>query len=116
MLMDRTFVHTKKFDSQWGAIGCSDDDLSELQKAISENPRKYPVIPNTGGVRKIRAPLEGRGKSAGARVLFVDFPGRNTTGLLYAYPKGEKEDIDDDEKKILKMMVSQIKSNWENQK
>jgi hypothetical protein len=109
--MDRTFIHTKKFDNQWEALGCNDDDLIELQKAICENPQKPPVIAGTGGVRKIRVPLEGRGKSGGARVLYVDFVVREMVGLLYVYAKGEKESISEDERKILKTMVERINEN-----
>jgi len=112
MLMDRTFLHTKTFDRQWDALGCDDDDLLELQKAICENPQKPPVIRGTGGVRKIRIALENRGKSGGARVLYVDFVVRGVVGLLYAYPKSEKDDIDEDERKILKTMVEKINENW----
>jgi hypothetical protein len=37
---------------------------------------------------------------------------RNIVGLLYAYPKSEKENIDENERKILKAMVGQINENW----
>jgi len=112
MLKDRMFVHTRIFDKLWDALGCDDDDLMELQKAISDNPQGFPVIRGTGGVRKMRISLEGRGKSGGARVLYVDFVVRGVIGLLYAYPKSEKDNIDDDERKILKAMVEQINENW----
>ena len=116
MLTDRMFVHTKVFDRQWAALGCDDDDLLELQKAICIDPQKPPVIKSTGGVRKIRIALDDRGKSGGARVLYVDFVVRGVIGLLYAYPKSEKENISDDERKTLKKMVEQIKENWRGKK
>ena len=106
------FVHTKVFDRQWAALGCDDDDLLELQKARRIDPQKPPVIKSTGGVRKIRIALDDRGKSGGARVLYVDFVVRGVIGLLYAYPKSEKENISDDERKTLKKMVEQINENW----
>jgi len=112
MLTDRLFIHTKVFDRQWESLGCDDDDLLELQKAICDNPQRYPVIRGTGGVRKIRIALEGRGKSGGARVLYVDFIIRGVVGLLYAFSKGEKDNINDDERRILKAMVEQINENW----
>ena len=112
MLTERMFIHTKVFDRQWESIGCNDDDLLELQKAICENPKGYPVIRGTDGVRKIRIALESRGKSGGARVLYVDFVMSGVVGLLYAYPKGVKENIDDSERKILKAMVGQINEKW----
>jgi hypothetical protein len=90
------FIHTRVFDRQWAEVGCDDDDLLELQKAICDNPQGAPVIPGTGGIRKIRITLEGRGKSGGARVLYVDFVIRGVVGLLYAYPKNKKENITDE--------------------
>ena len=108
----RTFIHTKVFDRNWESLGCDDSDLLELQKAIMENPQGCPVIQGTGGVRKIRIALDGRGKSSGARVLFVDFVVRETVGLLYAYPKSAKDNIDENDKKVLKAMIEQISENW----
>ncbi|MDR1322712.1 MAG: type II toxin-antitoxin system RelE/ParE family toxin [Gracilibacteraceae bacterium] len=112
MLTERMFVHTRVFDKKWADIGCCDDDLLELQKTICENPQLPPVISGTGGVRKIRIALEGHGKSGGARVLYVDFSVKGIVGLLYAYPKNEKESITAEEKKSLKAMVEQINENW----
>ena len=112
MLTDRMFIHTKVFDQKWTELGCDDKDLRELQRAICENPQKYPVIKGTGGVRKIRFALEGRGKSGGARVLYVDFAVHGVVGLLFVYPKNTKEDITEDERKILKSMVEKINDNW----
>jgi hypothetical protein len=116
MLIDRMFIHTKVFDRQWTALGCDDNDLLELQKAICANPQEPPVILGTGGVRKIRVALDGRGKSGGARVLYVDFIAQSIVGLLYAYSKGDKENINDEERKLLKLMVEQINKNWRNRK
>jgi len=116
MLTERMFIHTKVFDRLWESLGCDDDDLLELQKAICDNPQRYPVIRGTGGVRKIRIALEGRGKSGGARVLYVDFAIKGVVGLLYAYPKSEKENIDDGERRILKAMVEQINEKWSDNK
>jgi len=78
MLTDRMFVHTKVFDRMWDFLEGSDDDLSELQKAICEDPQKPPVIHGTGGVRKIRISFDKHGKRGGARVLYIDFPLRGT--------------------------------------
>jgi hypothetical protein len=106
------FVHTKVFDRQWIDVGCDDDNLLELQKAICEDPQKPPVIKKTGGVRKIRIAMEGRGKSGGARVIYGDFPEHGIVYLFAAYPKNEKEDITEEERQFLKESMSQINQNW----
>ena len=116
MLSERMFIHTKVFDKQWESLGCNDDDLSQLQKAISEKPQGHPVIRGTGGVRKIRVALEGRGKSNGVRVIYGDFPEHGIVYLFDAYPKSEKEDITEDERKLLKTIMGQINTNWRSRK
>ena len=115
MLMDRMFVHTKVFDRKWDELGCNDDDLAELQKIISENPQGHPVISGTGGIRKVRVALQGRGKSGGARVMYVDYVLHGTVGLLSVYPKSEKEIITEAEKKVLKSISEQISKNRRNE-
>ena len=86
------------------------------KKSICEDPQKPPVIRGTGGVRKIRVGFKSQGKSGGARVLYVDFAARGIVGLLYVYPKSEKEDIDENERRILKLMVNKVNENWRNSK
>ena len=114
--MNRMFVHTKSFDKQWASLGCNDDDLAEMQKAINNNPQSSPVIRGTGGVRKTRYALEGRGKSGGVRIIYGDFPEPGVVYLLDAYPKSEKEDITADERKFLKMFMAKTAENWRNRK
>jgi len=113
MLLDRMFIHTKVFDRKWNDLGCNDDDLIELQKAICKDPKKPPIIQGTGGIRKIRITLPGRGKSSGARVLYIDYISIGVIGLLSAYPKNKKIDITDKEKKILKSITKQIADSLE---
>ena len=112
MLTDRMFVHTKVFDKLWVSLGCTDWDLSALQKAICDAPQSPPVIRGTGGVRKIRFALEGKGKSGGARVLYGDFPEHGIVYLFAVYPKSQKEDITAEEKRLLKLSMAQINDNW----
>jgi hypothetical protein len=116
MAADRTFIHTNVFDRQWEALGCDDDDLARLQRAICDDPQGAPVIRGTGGVRKIRVVLDGRGKSGGARVLYADLPGYGVAYLLSVYAKNEKEDITDAERQSLKTLMTQIALAWRKRK
>ena len=45
-------------------------DLLELEIALLLNPEAGAVIPGARGLRKLRRPLAGRGKSGGARVIY----------------------------------------------
>ena len=112
MLTDRMFIHTKSFDKQWKDLGCNDDDLSELQKSICDSSQKNPVMRGTGGVRKTRHSFGNRGKSGGVRVIYCDFPEHGVVYLLDVYPKSEKDDITEDERKLLKQLMNMININW----
>ena len=116
MLTDRMFIHTKSFDKQWASLCCTDDDLSKLQKAINDNPQAHPVIRGTGGVRKTRFAIGARGKSGGVRIIYGDFPEYGIVYLLDAYPKSDKENITEDERKLLKSIMNTINTNWRDRK
>lgn len=91
--MTRKFVMLPEFDKRWSDMGLNDDDLRSLQEELTLNPRKGDVIPGTGGLRKIRISFEGKGKSGGGRVCYVDFAVYESIYLITAYPKNEKDNL-----------------------
>ena len=70
--MTREFIITREFDSVWKSLGLNDDDLNELEIFLCKNPDAGDTMKGTGGVRKLRWALDGRGKSGGARVIYLD--------------------------------------------
>ena len=48
----------------------TEDERTALIVHLSENPLAGDLIPGTGGVRKLRWALQGRGKRGGARVVY----------------------------------------------
>ena len=104
--MKREFIYFKAFDKSWSGMGLTDDDLDELEKIIMDNPDVGRMVEGTGGVRKMRFALpNNKGKSGGARVLYIDYVSYEKTAFLNAYAKGEKDTITDKEKKALKAAV-----------
>lgn len=67
--MTRTFIEVPLFSKRWLEIGLTDDDLLQLQIMLLKDPESGPVIEGTGGIRKVRFPLDNRGKSGSVRVL-----------------------------------------------
>lgn len=49
----------------------TDAEMKAVEDALLANPRGGVVIVNTGGVRKVRAAQEQRGKSGSARVVYL---------------------------------------------
>jgi len=64
----------------------SDADREELATFLAANPEAGRVMAETGGVRKVRRGLAGRGKRGGARVIYYYHSERLPLFLLSAYP------------------------------
>lgn len=107
--MRRAFVLTPGFEKSWVAMNLGDDELRELQNLLIKNPEAGDVIQGTGGARKVRVPLDGRGKSGGGRVIYVDVVVRERIYLLMAYPKNMQTDLSPDQKKMVRKVVETIK-------
>jgi len=85
----------------------SDEEYRLFQAALLERPDAGKVIPDGGGLRKVRWGLEGRGKSGGARVIYYWFIERGTILLLFMYPKNVQENLTQDQLKQLKKIVEE---------
>lgn len=107
--MKRLFVITPGFEKSWSGMGLGDDELRVLQSMLINDPEAGDVIQGTGGARKVRIPLEGRGKSGGGRVIYVDVVVRERIYLLMAYPKNKQTDLTPDQAKMMRKVVEQIK-------
>lgn len=87
-----TFVETKLF-SRLVQDYLTDDEYRELQKVLLERPEAGPVIPHSGGVRKLRWQASGRGKRGGYRVIYLPRPGESKIWMLTIYPKNVADNI-----------------------
>lgn len=99
---------TAEFDKQWKSMGLTDMDLLRLQRMILSDPKIGPVIKETGGLRKLRFPFEGRGKRGSARVAYVDFLFCERVYLISAYSKSERDNLTKEERKAIKKMIGAI--------
>ena len=90
-------------------MGLKDDDCKTLEEILLANPQLGDVIEGTGGARKMRIQLEGRGKSGGGRVIYVDVYENEKLYLLLAYPKNVQDDLTPEQKKQIKMIIEAIK-------
>ena len=107
--MIREFIFTKPFLNSWYAMGLDNDSLKTLEGILLENPQIGAVIQGTGGARKMRIQLEGRGKSGGGRVIYLDVFEKEKLYLLFAYPKNIQENLTSEQKKAIKILVDAIK-------
>jgi hypothetical protein len=108
------FVELDGFAEDWHDLGLADDDLQDLQRMIMANPRGAPVVSGAGRLREIRyAPSRsGKGKSGGVRVCFVFFEEYSVVLLVLAYPKNAKEDLSQNEKKVIKRLIAEVQAEF----
>ena len=85
------------------------ESLRTLERILLENPKMGDVIQGTGGARKMRIQLDGRGKSGGGRVVYLDVFEKEKLYLLFAYPKSIQDDLTQEQKKMIKAIVDAIK-------
>ena len=107
--MTRTFIEIPLFTKRWSEIGLTDSDLIRLQTMLLKDPESGPVIEGTGGIRKVRFPLENRGKSGSVRICYTDFAEYEVIYLITAFTKKAQENLTDDEKRVLRKLVKSLR-------
>jgi len=71
----------------------SEDEYLGLQSFLLQYPEAGNIVPGSGGVRKIRWAMSGRGKSGGVRVIYYFKRQDDEIWLLTIYSKSERENI-----------------------
>jgi len=86
----------------------SEAEREAVVDLLAASPDVGDVIPGTGGLRKVRVPLAGRGKRGGARVIYYLYDQTLPIYLLLAYAKNERDDLSAEQKTILRRLVEAI--------
>ncbi len=107
-----TFVETDVFRKRLDDLE-SMDVLFAIQADLLANPERGQVIRGTNGLRKARVgdPKRRKGKSGGFRYLYLSLEHIGIVYLVYLFPKSEKANLSDADKKELSTLVSLIKRN-----
>ena len=108
-MLIRSFIEVPLFSKRWAEIGLGDDEVVALQIMLLKDPTSGPVMEGTGGIRKVRFPLENKGKSGSVRVCYTDFEEYEVTYLITAFTKDEQENLTKSEKNVLKKLVKSLK-------
>jgi hypothetical protein len=87
-----SFVETKLF-TRLVQEYLNDDQYRQLQQALIAEPEAGSIIPGSGGVRKLRWGIAGRGKRGGLRVIYYLRTRQGQILMLTLYPKNVAENI-----------------------
>jgi hypothetical protein len=84
-------------------------EREEFVNFIAGNPEAGDLIPETGGVRKVRWGKGGSGKRGGARVIYFHHNASRPLYLLMVYAKARRENLSGDEKRAVRKLAVLLK-------
>ena len=100
------FVETPVFTAEIRAL-LADEAYRALQIALLLRPEQGPVVPGSGGLRKVRWAPTGRGKRGGLRVIYYWFPEEETFYMLFAYAKHIQDNLTPSQLKLLRRLLKE---------
>ena len=87
-----TVVETLVFQRQW-PLYCSEEERGVFAAYIAEHPTAGDVVPESGGIRKVRWARAGSGKSGGVRVIYFTRTAEGEVVLLTLYAKAKTDNL-----------------------
>ena len=102
MVIVETSVFTRQVQKLLSA-----EEYRYLQIELSIRPDIGVIIPGSGGLRKVRWGLRGRGKRGGLRVIYYWAVEQDRLLMLLMYPKNVQDDLSPAQLKILKQIVEE---------
>ena len=102
-----TVVETPEFLARTRKL-MDETERTALVEFLSARPQAGDLIQGTGGVRKLRWALEGRGKRGGARVIYYYHDKTLPLFLFTAYAKNTQSDLSETTKRELKKITKAI--------
>jgi hypothetical protein len=105
-LLPVIFLETSVFTRQIKEL-VDDEQYRFLQARLVADPAAGDLIPRSGGLRKIRMGVAGRGKRGGARVIYYWVTEKSQIYMLLAYAKTEQDDLTPGQLKTLRGLVKQ---------
>ena len=100
------FVETPIFTREVTEV-LTDDEYRGLQLALLFRPEQGPLIPKSGGLRKIRWKRSGGGKRGGLRLIYYWDKDHDTVYMLFVYPKSDQEDLTPSQLRVLRKLVKE---------
>ena len=87
-----------------------EDEKRDLIDYLAANPLAGDEIPGTGGVRKLRFAVPGRGKRGGARIVYYYLDERIPLYALLVYAKSNQADLTPNERRAVATLASALKA------
>lgn len=87
-----TVIETLLFQKQW-PLYWSEEERGAFASYIAQTPDAGDVVPESGGIRKVRWRRSGSGKSGGVRVIYFTRTAAEEIVLLTLYAKSKTDNL-----------------------
>ena len=104
-------VETEEFLADVKSV-LSEDEHDALIEYVAQNPAAGDLIPQTGGLRKLRWEARGKGRRGGSRVIYYFHNLEVPVFLMAIYAKGVQEDLLPVQRKALSKQLRGLKADW----
>ena len=98
-------VETKPFPAAAAQL-MSEAERAAVVDTIAAAPEAGVVLRGTGGLRKLRIPLRGRGKRGGGRVIYWYHSEDRPVVLLFIFARNESDDLSAGRRKVLRIAAA----------
>lgn len=102
MVIIETSIFTRQVQ-----VFLTDDEYHQLQVVLVQRPDLGPIIPGSGGLRKVRWPARGQGKRGGVRVIYFWAVAQEQLLMLLMYAKSERGDLSPGQLRVLRKIVEE---------
>ena len=82
----------------------SDEAYAESRQRLAARRQPGEVIPSSGGLRKMRWSIEGRGTRGGVRVIYFQVTAQARCRMLLIYRKGTQDGLSAPKEKMLRKL------------
>jgi hypothetical protein len=106
-----TFVETPLFSRQLSEY-VGDEDFRAFQNELLMDPARGDLLVACRGLRKTRMALAGRGKSGGARVIYLYLPEDHVIYLFLLFKKSDTANLSKSQRNQLGLLAEQLKSSY----
>lgn len=104
-----TVVETPTFLYAAAKAGMTEQERSNAVSIVAVNPQAGDIIAGGGGVRKIRVPKQGLGKSGGYRVLTYYMTENEPVFLISVLNKSKQANLSPAQKSEVKIVAKELR-------
>jgi hypothetical protein len=99
-------IETSVFTRQVQAL-LTDDEYKQLQLTLLARPETGAIIRGSGGLRKVRWSIRGRGKRGGVRVIYYWVTAQDRLLMLLIYAKNVQDNLSPEQLRTLRRIVEE---------